>query len=490
MRKWWVLGIGVLLVAAAVVVYLKMDKSKEKPLTQAQATTRVVKGTIDVSVSGTGSLAPVDRQTIKGAEQGTVDKVYVKEGDIVKKGDVLVSIEGEDNTDKIKSEQVSLESKQLDLQDMQSKLKTATEENDIASIKLNLKKQQLSIDQSVETIADLEDAQNGDTIMAPIGGKVTTLSVAAGDSLNPSTELMEIADFQHLQIAVGIDELDIAKVKVGQSATVTVEALSNQAFTGKVTKIADEGTSSNGVASFDVTVAIDKPGELKSGMSAEANIQIEKKENTLMLPIDAVQSLGGRYMVILPEGTAGTGTGTGTTGQGNGANTQGQTGAQSGGAQGDKASQGTQGQGQSGSGTRGQGTRGQGNFGGGQGGFSGGQGGGTGRTGSRNNFASRLGGVPTMVQVGIHNEDYIEILSGLKEGDRVVLPTVVSSTNTNQQQVGFGAAGFGGLGGGGFGGGFGGGGGGNFRASGGGGGGFGGGGTRTSGGGGGGGGTR
>ncbi|SEP10553.1 efflux RND transporter periplasmic adaptor subunit [Paenibacillus sp. OV219] len=443
MRKWWVLGIGALLVAAAVVVYLKMDK-KEEPVAQAQATTQVVKGTIDVSVSGTGSLAPVERETIKGSEQGTVDKVYVKEGDIVKKGDVLLSIEGEDNSDKIKSEQVNLESKKLDLQDTQSKLKSATDENDIASIKLNLKKQQLSIDQSNETIADLEEAQDGDTVIAPIAGKVTTLSVLVGDSLSPSTELMEIADFEHLQIAVGIDELDIAKVKVGQSATVSVEAITNKTFTGKVTKIADEGTSSNGVASFDVTVAIDKPGELKSGMSAEASIQIEKKENTLMLPIDAVQSLGNRYMVILPAGT------TGTTGKGQGAAGTG-TGTEKGDA---GAGQGAQ------PGATSGGTRGQGSF-SGQG-APGGQNGQTGRTGSRGNFASRFGGgVPTMIEVGIHNEDYIEILSGLKEGDRVVVPTVVTST-TNQQQQNFGAGGFGG----GFGGGgFGGGGGGTFRAA-------------------------
>ncbi|AZN39874.1 efflux RND transporter periplasmic adaptor subunit [Paenibacillus albus] len=471
MRKWWVLGIGVVLVAAAVVVYLKMDK-KEKPVTQAQATTQVVKGTIDVSVSGTGSLAPVSRETIKGSAQGTVEKVYVKEGDVVKKGDVLLTIEGEDNSDKIKSEQVNLESKKLDLQDIQSKLKSATDENDIASIKLNLKKQQLSIDSSNETIADLEDAQDGDTITAPIAGKITTLSVLEGDSLSPSTELMEIADFDHLQIAVGIDELDIAKVKVGQSATVSVEAISGKTFTGKVTKIADEGTASNGVASFDVTVAIDKPGELKSGMSAEASIEIEKKENTLMLPIDAVQSLGGRYMVILPTGTTGTTTGKGQGAAGTGTGTGQGTGTGKG-----EAGTGTE-KGNAGAGQGAPSGQGQGSFGGR--GAASGQGQGGGRTGSRNNFASRLGGTPTMIEVGIHNEDYIEVLSGLKEGDRVVVPTVVTST-TNQQQ-GFGAGGFGG-GFGGFGGG-----GGTFRAAGGGGGfGGGGGGQRTTSGGGGGG---
>ncbi|WP_219835640.1 efflux RND transporter periplasmic adaptor subunit [Paenibacillus sp. R14(2021)] len=461
MRKWWLLGIGVLFVAAGVVVYMRMG-SKETAAAPVVATTRVIKGTIDVHVSGTGSLAPVDKETIKSSEQGTVEKVNVKEGDVVKKGDVLLTIEGEDNSDKIKSEELNLQSKLLDLQDTQTKLKTATDDSSIDSLKLNLKKQQLSIDQSRDTIADLQDSGEGGSITAPFDGTVSALAAAAGDSLNPSTELMVIANYNKLQMVVGIDELDIAKVKIGQTATISVEALADKSFTGKVTKIADEGTSSNGVASFDVTVALDKGVGLKSGMSAEASVEIEKKENTLMLPIDAVQSVGNRYIVLLPAAASSTGTpaagGNGGSRGGYGAGAGGQSG--SGGASGAEGQQVTQGRGQ------GQSRDGQGGYGGlgGQGG-TGGQGGsgyrnaGSGRTGGSSRFG---GGTPQMITVGIHNEDYIEVLSGLTEGQSVVVPTIVpTTTNANQQQGGFGGGGGfgaafgggGGLGGGGFGGG-------------------------------------
>lgn len=476
MRKWWLLGLGVLIVAAGVFYYLKRD-TKATAATPIVNTTRVIKGTIDVSVSGTGSLAPIDKATVKATEQGTVEKVNVAEGSVVKKGDVLLTIEGEDNSDKIKSEQLNLESQLLDLQDQQNKLKTATDDSNIDSIKLNLKKQQLQIDQTREDIADLQEAQTGSTITAPIDGTVTTLNVAAGDSLNPSTELLDIANYAKLEMVVGIDELDIAKVKNGQTATISVEALSDKTYTGKVVKIADEGTSSNGVASFDVTVALDKADGLKSGMSAEASIEIEKKENTLMLPIDAVQSLGGRYLVFVPS------TGTAAGGQGAAG------GGAQGGGQGYGGGQGAAGQGAAGQGATGQGatgTRGGGQgYGGGQGGQSaagqgaggyrraggyggqGGYGGGQGGTGAAGGYAGRTGnrtgaganskfgnGTPVVITVGIHNEDYIEVLTGLTEGESVILPTVISASSNNQQQAGFGGAGgFGALGGGAFGGG-------------------------------------
>ncbi|MBW7459990.1 efflux RND transporter periplasmic adaptor subunit, partial [Paenibacillus sepulcri] len=296
MRKWWILGIGVLLVAAAGVAYFKWDK-KEVVVAAPVATAQVVKGTIEVNVSGTGSIAPAEKETVKSGKQGIIGEVKVKQGDKVKKGDVLATLEGEDNTDKIKTEEVNLEKKLLQLESTQDQYKMETDDKNISSLKLSMKQQQLDIDQSRETIADLKDAVAEETIVAPVSGTVTTLSVADGDTLNGSTELMEIADYDHYEIIVGIDELDISKVKVGQSAKVTVEALADQTFTGKVSEIANEGTANNGVASFDVTVALDTAAGLKSGMSAEASIQVEKKENTLMLPIDAVQSLGGRYMV-------------------------------------------------------------------------------------------------------------------------------------------------------------------------------------------------
>ncbi|MFC5653552.1 efflux RND transporter periplasmic adaptor subunit [Paenibacillus solisilvae] len=480
MKKWWLLGTGILLVAAAVVVYLKMD-TKKATAEAVVATTTVTKGTIDVHVSGTGSLTPADRQTIKATAQGTVAAVKVAVGDKVKKGDVLATVEGEDNSDKITSEKLSLESKLLDLQDAEDKIKTETDEKNIASLKLNLKKQNLSIEQSKTTIADLEETETGSTITAPIGGTVTTLSIAEGDSLNPSSDIAEIADYASLQIVVAIDELDISKVKAGQSATVSVEALTDKTFTGKVVKIADEGTASNGVASFDVTIALDKADGLKSGMSAEASIQIEKKDNVLMLPIDAVQSLGNRYIVMVPSSGAAAGqggypggaqgagqAGVGQSGTGQAGSGQTGQGAQAGSGQAGQRAQAGSGQAGQGAGSGKAGGNRQGGYAGGnrqaggQGGYAGGnrqggnrQGGyaGGNRAGGNGGGQGRSmmaagGGTPQVIQVGIHNEDYIEVLSGLKEGDKVILPTVISSSSTTQKAAAGGALGIGGFGGG------------------------------------------
>ena len=81
-----------------------------------------------------------------------------------------------------------------------------------------------------------------------------------------------------LKLLLGSMSADISQVKLGQTAAVRVEALDSKEYVGKVVDIADEGTSSNGVATFDVTIALDTSENLKSGMTAEASIQVDKKE--------------------------------------------------------------------------------------------------------------------------------------------------------------------------------------------------------------------
>jgi HlyD family secretion protein len=286
--------------------------------------------------------------------------------------------------------------------------------------------------------------------------------VQPGDSLNPNGELGEIVNFAQLQMVVGIDELDIPKVALDQEAQILVEALPDAAFTGKVVSIADEGTASNGVASFDVTIVLADADNLKVGMSAEASIMTAKKTDALYVPVEAVQSSQGKYYVMVP---AATGDAPSSATQGGQRNQSGQTGQ--------VGQTGTTGQ----TGQTGQGTQGQA-----RGGIQGGQApnGNAGRfqnmtdeerAALREQFAASRGngsaGGNTVrgnaargasvtstsrveVEVGINNEDNIEIVSGLKEGESVVLPTVVSSNSNANPQSGFPGLGGGFTGGGGF----------------------------------------
>ncbi|MFC5700091.1 efflux RND transporter periplasmic adaptor subunit [Cohnella faecalis] len=498
-KKWTLIGLSVIVVGGGATggwIYWKKD---DKPLAAGYSTTVVRKGTLEVKVSGTGTIEPANRQSIKASSgNSTIKSVLHKEGDTVKKGDVLATFEQTDVSSQVKSKQLELKSKKLDLTDLQTKYKTAEDDDSRASIALSIQKQQLNIEMAEADIESLQEDNSIDPIVAPIDGQLTGFDLTAGDALGQNTDLGEVVDYTNLQMVVGVDELDISTIKKGQKAQISVEAISEKTYEGEVVAIADEGTASNGVSSFDVTISVSEPVNLKAGMSAEANILTESKENALYLPIEAVQSLQGQYYVMVPASGSSQGTGTGPSGgqgagQGaaNGANGQagqtGQTGQAGQSGQGTQAAQSGQGaktdnqtgtapqNGQTGqaapSGGAGQsgqagGAGGQGGPGGGFGNmtdeerqamreqfqnmsdedrqsmrsqFSGGRGAGAG-------VAATTTGVTATsrvnVEIGIKNEDSIEIVSGLTEGQQVVLPTVTSSSSSQQNQ-GFPGGGFG-----------------------------------------------
>jgi multidrug efflux pump subunit AcrA (membrane-fusion protein) len=138
-----------------------------------------------------------------------------------------------------------------------------------------------------------------DAITAPADGTVTSLNVAEGERVANGQVVAHITNYDDLQVTVQIDELDIPKVKVGQTASIKVNAFPDTTYTGKVTSIANEGTVSNGVSTFDVTIHIDKPTNVKVGMTAEASILVQSKDNVLYVPIEAVHTVNGEKFVLV-----------------------------------------------------------------------------------------------------------------------------------------------------------------------------------------------
>ncbi|MEB3100062.1 efflux RND transporter periplasmic adaptor subunit [Ferviditalea candida] len=422
MRKWIMLVSGVVIIALAVGGYQWFVKKPEKSAAPTVNTAKVKRGDLSVTVSGTGTVGPVNRQTVKVLKGGQIKEVLVQEGDAVKKGQLLCTFEAKDNSDQIQQEELNLSKARLDLADAQQQFKDQAFGSNVDDLKSNIKKLQLSVDQSLQKIQTLEaDQQPSDPVVAPMDGVISTLSVDANQQLNDGGEFGVITDYQHLQVVIQVDELDISKVQKGQNVQITLDALPNQAIEGTVEKISAEGTASNGVAVFDVTISLKNVQNVRAGMTAEAEIKVADKPDALMVPIEAVHQIRGRNVVFLSN-TVNTGSNT--------------TGA----PQRSPRPNGNSGAAEN-----------AGNF------------GNTGNSGnaesSGNAGNSGNSGTPPRnvreVQVGIHNESYIEIVSGLKEGDEVILPMVAGSSSANSNVRG---AGFGGPGIGGFGGGFGGGG--------------------------------
>lgn len=141
-----------------------------------------------------------------------------------------------------------------------------------------------------------------DPITAPADGTVTSIGVSDGDRVSKGQVIAHITNYDDLQTTVQIDELDIPKVKVGQTASIKVNAFPDTTYTGKVTAVANEGTVSNGVSTFDVTVHMNKPTNVKVGMTTEVSILVQSKDNALYVPIEAVHSINNEKYVVVEKG--------------------------------------------------------------------------------------------------------------------------------------------------------------------------------------------
>ncbi|HDX9589706.1 TPA: efflux RND transporter periplasmic adaptor subunit [Bacillus pseudomycoides] len=143
-----------------------------------------------------------------------------------------------------------------------------------------------------------------DSIVAPADGTITSISVQAGDRAAAGKAVAHITNYSDLQTVIQVDELDIPKVQVGQNVTLKVNSFPDASYTGKVTDVAKEGTVSNGVCSFNVTIHIDNPKDLKIGMTAEASILTDSKDNVLYVPVEAVHTQGNQKFVLVQSSSS------------------------------------------------------------------------------------------------------------------------------------------------------------------------------------------
>ena len=144
------------------------------------------------------------------------------------------------------------------------------------------------------------------TVKAPIDGVVTAVNASVGQYLEKSSSTSAAIAMQsnsEFNVVASVDELDIPKIQVGQSVNVEIDAFPNQTFTGKVTKISGVGTVSGGVATYSVTVAVDKAEGLMDGMTASINIVTTDIKDALLVPVEAVSTSNNQNYVTLANGS-------------------------------------------------------------------------------------------------------------------------------------------------------------------------------------------
>jgi HlyD family secretion protein len=173
---------------------------------------------------------------------------------------------------------------------------------------LKIRDAQLAIQTAQNTVTKKEDALSDAkedlancSISAPFDGVISDVKVKKGDTVSSGTVLATLITKQKIA-EITLNEIDAAKVKLDQKATLTFDALPDLTLTGKVTEIDTVGTVSQGVTSYGVKIALDTDDErIKPGMSVTAEIVVEAKPDVLTLPNSAIKTQGNSNYVELIE---------------------------------------------------------------------------------------------------------------------------------------------------------------------------------------------
>ncbi|MBQ9420873.1 MAG: HlyD family efflux transporter periplasmic adaptor subunit [Lachnospiraceae bacterium] len=349
----------------------------------------------DIYSAGDGQFEPYKTENLKVDLPSSVKvaQVLVSEGQYISPGTPLFTMTSETLNDAVRSAQKTLTSAENSLIDAQDK------------------------------ITRLDDSLDKYTITAPISGQVIKKYMKTGDKVansNNSTSLALIYDLSELTFEMSIDELDISSIRVGQEVVVTADAFEGKEFSAHVTNVGLDGTTSNGVTTYPVVVTLDEMEGLLPGMNVNGVIILEESEDTLYIPSNALQR--GNIVYVSDSSQSA------DTGAGQSANAGGRE-KPEGGKDSGKAS----GSAEEASGS------GKGSGSGSSSGSSSGRG--TGQNSSADANAP-AGFHAVRVETGIVSDDYVEILSGLNEGDEVY---VKDSVVTGNQWGGFGQGGPGGM---------------------------------------------
>ena len=299
-----------------------IDVSNPGGISTSQSASAEIAG---VGSSSGGTFAYADEAAVTAKISGEVASLRVSEGDWVDKDQLLLVLSSDTLADEIQSASESLRSAQL------------------------------SLESQYDQLADY-------TITSPISGTIIDKNYKAGETSESNQVLCSIYDLSYLTMTLSVDELDIADIAVGQTVSITADAVDDQTYKGVVTKVSVAGTSSSGVTTYPVTIRIDETDGLLPGMSADATIVLGSAEGVLTIPSAALMR-GSLVLVTADSPSAANGA-----------------------------------------------------------------------SGESDASASQQGGgyVSVQVTVGIRDDNYLEITSGLQEGDTVAYIPTTSSGNTFQ----------------------------------------------------------
>ena len=221
----------------------------------AQSTKGLVTCRYNSAVSGYATQEEVLSQV-----EGVATKIVADNMALVKKGDVILTMAGQDVTEVIVTKLDSIRSKQSQL-------------------------------------ADLQAQQQSLTIRATSDGVLSEFNKQAGASCSPGEWLGSIFSSQNMQLYAQVDDIDVVSIQSGDKCKITMDALPGQTFDGTVSYVSAAGNNNNGTILYDVYIDVKGNSQVKSGMQAKAKVGADSAKGVLLVPLEAIFNEDGKNKV-------------------------------------------------------------------------------------------------------------------------------------------------------------------------------------------------
>jgi macrolide-specific efflux system membrane fusion protein len=253
-----------LIVVAAILVGTTLYYRRQSAPRLAYREVKIEKGDIEVKILSTGTVEPENRLEIKPPVAGRIEKVLIKEGQTVKKGQILGWMSSAERAALIDGARA----------------------------------------EGSEAVKKWEENYKPTPILAPIDGTIILRNVENGQTFTSTDSVFTMSD--RLIVKAKVDETDIAKIKVGQEAVITLDAYSKQNIDAKVESVAFDAVTTNNVTTYTVEVLpLKTPDFMRSGMTANVNFLVNSHKDVLIVPNAAVKSDDDVSTVMLKDPNSG-----------------------------------------------------------------------------------------------------------------------------------------------------------------------------------------
>ncbi len=309
--------IGILLLLIIVTVIISGKKEKAVVV----QTEKITKRNITQIVSGTGTIQPETKVDISAEVSGEITQLPKKEGETVKKGDLLVKIKADIYNERVSQQRASINFSQAQVEVAQANLRKAEQdlqrieqlfnsglvsqsELDNARVayevaRSNVNSSNANVRQNVAILRQTGQDLSKTTIKAPMDGIVTKLNSELGEKVvgtqtMSGTVIMTVSDLTVMNAEIEVSETDITQIKIGDTTDVTVDAFPDRVIKGYVFEISNSAETKGAgtqeqIINFIVKIRIlDNDVQLKPGMSCNADIKVNSKFNVLAVPIQSI----------------------------------------------------------------------------------------------------------------------------------------------------------------------------------------------------------